>query len=241
MKPVLYCGSIFIHTYNLMFFVAFIILTICVILSGKKAGYKITELIFVCMSVYIFGFIFAILIFKLLHIKSLLSLQIGVTSYGGVLGFLIVIAYYSKITKISFLNLADFFIIFAPLVYAIGRLGCYFAGCCRGIETNVLWSVVFPHTQISVHPVQLYDSYLNFLLFLFLIEYKDKKRFDGQLFLLFLLGNSIIRFFVEYFRWGVSAKVVYGVITQAQIASIAIILGSLVFWKMLETREKIDV
>ncbi|MEM5777781.1 MAG: prolipoprotein diacylglyceryl transferase [Candidatus Aenigmatarchaeota archaeon] len=137
-----------------------------------------------------------------------------------------------------------FFAIFAPMTYVFGQIECYFAGCCWGIPTDAIWGVVFPLSRLHptyrvVHPVQLYDSYLNFLLFLFLLEYRDKKRFEGELFLLFLVGNSIIRFFVEYFRWGVSAKVVLGFITQAQIASIVIILGSLVFWKILKEKQKI--
>ncbi|MEM5777972.1 MAG: prolipoprotein diacylglyceryl transferase [Candidatus Aenigmatarchaeota archaeon] len=161
------------------------------------------------------------------------------STHWGMLGGIVGMWIMSKFYKFHFLECDDFFAPFCAIGYAFARIGCYFAGCCRGIETNVLWSVVFPHTQISVHPVQLYDSYLNFLLFLFLIEYRDKKRFEGELFLLFLLGNSIIRFFVEYFRWGVSAKVVAGFITQAQIASIVIILGSLVFWKILKEKQKI--
>lgn len=48
-------------------------------------------------------------------------------------------------------------------------------------------------------------------------------------------------FIVEYFRWGISAKVVFGFITQAQIASIVIIVVSLVCMRILKEKQIRDV
>jgi phosphatidylglycerol:prolipoprotein diacylglycerol transferase len=148
-------------------------------------------------------------------------------------GVILSIYYFSREIKIPPLKLLDLIAPFGCLAYSIGRLGCYFNGCCSGIRSNILFSVIYPKSSwhpeyLSVHPVQLYDSYLNFLLFLFLLEYKGKKKFEGELFLLFLIGNSIIRFFVEYFRWGVSTYVLLNFITLPQIVSIAIIIVSII-------------
>ena len=84
---------------------------------------------------------------------------------------------------------------------------------------------------LARHPVQLYESLLLVYLFMFLIEWRrERVTFIGEISLLYLLLASSIRFLMEYFRWGVSAKVMFGVITQAQVMCVLVIF--LTFLKM---------
>lgn len=164
--------------------------------------------------------------------------EAAVASQGSIVGCSLSAYMFTKIKKISFYSISDTAAPIAALVYAIARFGCYLQGCCQGTEAHYFWGVVFPGEEVFRHPVQLYDSFLNFALFLFLLEVREQKRYEGQLFFLFLLGNSVIRFFVEYFRWGVSAQVMWGVITQAQMASLGIIVASLYFMRKLSVKQK---
>lgn len=242
MKPYISILHLPFATHTLIFIIALLVALLGVTFVLKKENIKLKDIFYLIALLYVSGFLCSIFIYVIVDYKTVFHTHtLGRSSHGGLLGCILGIIIFSRQYKISFWKLMDLVIPIGALVYAIGRIGCYLAGCCSGIETNALWAVVFPLSRLhpeytSVHPVQLYDSYLNFLLFLFLLEYRHKKKFDGQLFLLFLIGNSAIRFFVEYFRWGVSAKVAFGIITQAQIASIVIIIFSLVFMKILANK-----
>ncbi|MCP2619655.1 prolipoprotein diacylglyceryl transferase [Candidatus Aminicenantes bacterium AC-334-K16] len=96
------------------------------------------------------------------------------------------------------------------LGHGFGRLGCFSAGCCYGRACDVPWGVMFgseyahsitgvPLHQV-IHPTQLYESILNFTNFFLLYLVLRKKRFDGQVFSLYIINYSIIRFFVEFYR-----------------------------------------
>jgi len=97
--------------------------------------------------------------------------------------------------------------IFIPLTFAISRLGCFFAGCCYGLPTNGWYAVTYTNpeclapTDYSIHPTQLYSAGLEFLLFLFLILWGQKKcTKTGQLFGLYLTLMSTERFLVDFLR-----------------------------------------
>ena len=96
------------------------------------------------------------------------------------------------------------------LGHGFGRLGCFSAGCCYGRACDVPWGVMFGNEYAHsitgvplhrvIHPTQLYESILNFTNFLLLYLVLRKKRFDGQVFSLYIINYSIIRFFVEFYR-----------------------------------------
>jgi len=96
------------------------------------------------------------------------------------------------------------------LGHGFGRIGCFMAGCCYGKECRASWGVTFhseyankltgiPLNQV-LHPVQIYESVLNFLNFFVLFFVLKKKTFDGQVFPLYIINYSIIRYFTEFFR-----------------------------------------
>jgi len=102
------------------------------------------------------------------------------------------------------------------LGHGFGRIGCFAAGCCYGRECSLPWGVAFndPKAEqitgiplgIERHPVQLYEAILNFLNFMVLFLILRKKRFDGQVFVFYIMNYSVIRFFTEYFRGDHLAK-----------------------------------
>lgn len=101
--------------------------------------------------------------------------------------------------------LADRLALFAPLVIACGRIGCFFTGCCYGIETDVLWKICYAHPDVEapldvfIHPVQLYSAL--WLLIFFGILYRIQHRNShGILLIVSLQGIFLERMVNDFFR-----------------------------------------
>lgn len=92
----------------------------------------------------------------------------------------------------------------AAFGYGLLRIGCFAEGCCWGRMTSVPWAVTYvnaesamPYRGIPVHPVQLYDAILGFLIFALLLNLKGRIKYLAPV---FLLCYAIGRFFTEMFR-----------------------------------------
>jgi len=90
----------------------------------------------------------------------------------------------------------------AALMHAVGRVGCFLGGCCYGRPSDVPWAVRLPGHPEAVHPTQLYEALLNLVNFAVLLVVLRRKRFDGQVFCLYIINYSVIRYVVELFRGG---------------------------------------
>lgn len=84
---------------------------------------------------------------------------------------------------------------------AIGRVGCFLAGCCRGIETSLPWGVHYGSDAHAVHPVQLYESGADLLLIGVLTRFVPQ-RDPGKRFGIAVGGYAMIRFLTEFLRAG---------------------------------------
>ena len=100
--------------------------------------------------------------------------------------------------KIEFLDQMDLITPAFPLALFFSKIGCYFAGCCRGVE----WEGGFynPTSRLIEFPAQLLEAGVALLLFIFLQCFKKKFR-KGTIFPIYLTAFSGIRFFTEYTRW----------------------------------------
>ncbi|MDD5031659.1 MAG: prolipoprotein diacylglyceryl transferase [Patescibacteria group bacterium] len=114
--------------------------------------------------------------------------------------------------------------LFAPAIamgVAIGRLGCFFRGCCYGKETFLPWGVNFGD-GILRHPTQLYESLFMLIMFFYLEKIKDREDLKpGQLFKMLMISYFIFRFFVEFIR---VEPVIFAGLTIFQIISIGVII-----------------
>ncbi len=158
---------------------------------------------------------------------------------------------------------ADVFAPAMPLGHAIGRIGCFFAGCCWGKVCSLPWAVRYPNTigpngeelgfafqqQVMkgwipetahltkpIHPVQLYESAALFVLAALLSYAWRKRRFEGQIFLLYLMGYPIIRFLDEFLR-GDDDRGFYGWFSVSQYLSIGAFVIGIVLWVVLRHRK----
>lgn len=127
---------------------------------------------------------------------------------GSIIGVLITLPVYLYFKNVKILPFFDLISIYAPLMQAISRIGCFLAGCCYGAvcDKNMLWSVVFTNPEslaplnMHLHPAQLYSSLASFLIFI-LIYLRSKFSYKtGQILFLYLILESISRFSVDFWR-----------------------------------------
>ena len=156
----------------------------------------------------------------------------GLVFYGGLLGATLAGLLYVKLKKLPLWKMADILAPSIALGYAFGRIGCLMNGCCYGRSCDLPWAIHFPADHdthgIGVHPTQIYDSLLSFCFYGFLAWRFRRRKFDGEVFAIYLIGYALIRSFVEYFRGDYRVHYLGGWATPAQVVSIVIIASGLV-------------
>jgi len=161
----------------------------------------------------------------------------GLVFYGGLIGASAATLIYVWRKRLSLWRMADALSPSIALGYVPGRIGCLMDGCCYGRPTDLPWAIHFPpehETQgIGVHPTQIYDSFLNLVLYLGLAWLYRRKKFDGQVFAAYLAGYAVTRSFVEMFRGDYPVRYFGGWATPAQLVSLAVLAAGLIlFWKL---------
>jgi len=157
----------------------------------------------------------------------------GLSSLGSIITILIVLPLYLAYIRVPIVQFFDLLGIYAPLTYAIARIGCFFAGCCYGTESNVPWAIMYKKTDSvaplckTLHPAQLYSSAASFLVFLlmfFILSQKLKK--PGQLITSYLFLASMERFLIDFVRGDKTYFTTSGILSQLSTSqSISLLTG----------------
>lgn len=132
----------------------------------------------------------------------------GFVFYGGLILAVLFALLGGKIHKIDTVGIMKEIIFCVPFAHAFGRLGCFFAGCCYGMEYDGLFSVTFRHSDyapnnIPLFPSQLLEAFLLLLLSLFLYLYirnAGKKKKANHSIIIYFAAYAVIRFFIEFLR-----------------------------------------
>lgn len=133
--------------------------------------------------------------------------QGGFSALGAILAVVIITPLYLWKNNIPIIQLCDLVALYAPLLQAIARLGCFTAGCCYGSPTSCVCAVMYTHPEsfapqgILIHPTQLYSSILLFMIFigLYTVGTKLLKK-NGELFAMYLILTSAERCIVDFWR-----------------------------------------
>lgn len=150
----------------------------------------------------------------------------GLVFYGGLIFGGMFTFIYAKVKNISLHDL-NFLVPVIVIVHAIGRLGCFLAGCCYGKRTEFLWGV-YMHGHHR-HPVQLIEALgLVVMYFWILKRYQESK----SVFLPYLQCYAVLRFFLEFLRGDVIRGVYFGGISTSQLVSLGLVLMAIVYQKM---------
>jgi phosphatidylglycerol---prolipoprotein diacylglyceryl transferase len=173
-------------------------------------------------------------------IFSLSMLQAGGVFYGGLLAAIAASVWYIRRNHMPVLKTCDAFAPGIALGHAIGRLGCFAAGCCYGKATSLPWGVVFTNPVareysgtplgIHIHPTQLYESAVelaNFFLLYWLIRHK---RFNGQVIGAYMFLYGFARYFIEFVRDDPERGNVFGIMTGTQFISLLLVIAGGLIW-----------
>jgi phosphatidylglycerol---prolipoprotein diacylglyceryl transferase len=176
------------------------------------------------------------------EIFSVNTLQAGGVFSGGLLAAFIAAAWYVRRYRMPALGTCDAFSPGLALGHAIGRIGCFAAGCCYGKETHHWWGVTFHNPlareitgtplNVPLEPTQLFESAVEFANFLLLMWLLKRRKFDGQIFGAFLFLYGIARFFLEFLRGDPGrGSVLGGAMTGTQLIAIGLVLaGGIIWW-----------
>jgi len=242
MFPILFkLGPLSLHTYGLMVALGFIAGYTFLIKEFGRTGFppayldKMMTLLLISSLIGARIFYFATEKFEPLRSDPLAFFRIwegGLVFYGGFLGAGLAIFYFTRVRKIPFFKLADALVGPLLLGQAIGRLGCFAAGCCFGKPTLAFYGVTF-HNEgslaplgIPLYPTQLLESAGNFLLFLGVFFMRRRHPRDGFKVSYYLIGYGLLRFFVEFLRGDFRGPVYLNLYPSQWISLIMIVVGT---------------
>lgn len=148
----------------------------------------------------------------------------GIGIIGALLGGLSVALWYCRKKGLSFWRFADTLAPGAILGQAAGILACLLNGDSYGKPTNLAWAITYTDPRamaplnVPLHPVEIYEMAIYFLVLLLVWQTRKKYRTDGLAFLTYLAGYGAARLSVEFFRgnpaifaWDIPAAQVFGV------------------------------
>ena len=176
------------------------------------------------------------------EIFSLSTLQAGGVFSGGLLAALIAAAWYIRKRRMPALSTCDAFSPGLAFGHAIGRVGCFAAGCCFGKPTSHFWGVTFTNPLAHLisetplgeplQPTQLFESAVELANFFILMWMLKRRRFEGQVFAAYLILYGVARYLLEFLRGDPGRGEVFGgLMTGTQLISILlVIIGGVIWW-----------
>lgn len=173
------------------------------------------------------------------------ALSGGFVFYGGLIGAVIGYYIYCKLYRINFLTLLDLMAPSIPIMHGIGRLGCFFAGCCYGIHYDGPFHIIFSKSVaapngVPLFPTQLIESVLNIMAGILLILYTRRTRKPGRPISIYIIYYSLMRFILEFLR-GDSQRGIFFNLSTSQLISILLLpIGLYLFFKPEADSEAIE-
>ncbi|NPA12949.1 MAG: prolipoprotein diacylglyceryl transferase [Aquificae bacterium] len=250
-------GDFTIHTYGVMVALGMVASYLVAIYLGKREGIPTSKIENLFIIAIVSGVIGARVFYVVEHSERFNSLfdiiavwQGGLDWFGGLIFGIIGVLIGLKIYKIPLLKAGDIAGVSIAIGHAIGRIGCTCAGCCYGkpVPENSPFkdfAITFPDhphsiapSGIPLYPTQPAEAIGNFLIFVVLFLLYRKKKFDGQIFALYLILYGVERFLLEFWR-GVTPPLPIG-LNWNQIVSLSmVVVGVLIYlFRMKQTQNE---
>ena len=165
---------------------------------------------------------------------SLAALRSGGVFYGGLLTALGVAWFYTRRHRMPWLATADAMVPGLAFGHAVGRLGCFAAGCCWGRRTGVHWAVTFTDPDahavtgvplhVSLHPTQLYEALGAVAIGFALLWLYLRPHTAGRVLGSYLVLYSSFRFIVEFYRAeGARTLLIGGMVSTTQAVAVGLV------------------
>lgn len=237
-----------VQTYSLIALLGFVATMIVAVSLGKRRGIASDKSIMATLISGLGIFIGGHFLFTLTNIKNIIKVITengfsfsglapfvsGMVFYGGLFGAIAAIALYTSLNKdIIKSDIFDIFSVSVPFFHFFGRVGCFFAGCCYGIESDfgiTLYSnPSATHYGVSRFPVALVEAFVNLLIFALLLYFFKRNKLSGKLIFIYLLIYAPARFILEFFRGDKIRGFIFGFSTS-QFISVLIICFLIIYF-----------
>ena len=151
----------------------------------------------------------------------------GVIYYGGLVAAVFEMFHFVKKNNLPLGKTVD---ILAPGIavgHFFGWLGCFFAGVCNQSSAWLPWALTKTE-EVMPHPIALYIACGHFLIFGFLVFFKNRRKFDGYFFLIYLIWSGAIRSVIEIIPGQMKTGVSFGPISAAHmIGAVSACVGAI--------------
>jgi len=215
MHPVLIeFGFVKIFTYGLLVAGGFLMGIFLASRLARREGQDPERIVDLSFYVLVASLLGARLLYVLIEYKYFIDNPLeafkiwkgGLVFYGGMIAAMAAGLIYIRKHDMPLWRVGDIVAPSLAIGQAIGRWGCFFAGCCYGVKTDVPWAITFTNPKslapldIPLHPTQIYLSLNALVIFGILMWLLKRKSFDGQVLWTYGILYSIGRFIIEYFR-----------------------------------------
>jgi phosphatidylglycerol:prolipoprotein diacylglycerol transferase len=253
MKPFLLELPIFgwtlsLPTYGTILAAAFLTALWFALRESRKAGLPRDAILDIWIAALVSGIVGAKVLLYLLdldyyisHPRAILSsLTSAGVFYGGLAAAILTCAIMVRRRGLPVWRVADVAAPSIALGQAIGRLGCFSAGCCYGRPTSLPWAVTFTDPEahrltgvplnVPLHPSQLYLSMADFALFVVLLVVSRRTKREGDVFLWYLVLYGLMRGALEFTRGDPRGEML-GFSTSQWIALAAALAGAVLMMR----------
>ena len=245
MLPYITVFGIQIPMYGILMTVAMFASVGISFLRSKKRGVDPDRLLSIALAAIVMGVVGAKLLFFIVTysweeiVEGIRAngisflLDGGLVFYGGLIGGVLGAFLAAKFLKTKLYYYSDPVVPTLPLAHAIGRMGCFCAGCCYGKPTDSWIGISFPEAVreygagVKVIPTQLIEAGANLLVFLFLLWFTRRERRGFMTLFVYLIIYGVERFLLEYLR-GDGIRGIFGAFSTSQWISLGLIAVSVV-------------
>jgi phosphatidylglycerol:prolipoprotein diacylglycerol transferase len=252
MYPVLFrIGPFAVHTYGVFVAMAFLSAIALALREARREGEDANKILDLCFYILVAAILGSRVLYVLVNWSTFRHdlLEIvriwhgGLVFYGGFIGAVITALWYIRRKGLPLLKTLD---IMAPSIafgQFVGRIGCFFAGCCYGKTCDLPWAVTFTHPEslapkgVPLHPTQLYSSLNSLFIFLVLVGLRRIKRFDGQIFWVYVLLYAVMRSILEHFRGDERGMFIEGMLSTSQLIGLIMAVMAIAMMIILRRRK----
>lgn len=165
----------------------------------------------------------------------------GFVFYGGLIGGIVAGSIYARVRGWDVLTHLDIFAVAIPLFHTFGRIGCFFGGCCYGVEAS--WGVTYTINPIAQAngvprvPIQLIEAASNLVIFFVLLVLFRRGALSRRLIGVYGLLYGVVRFVDEFWR-GDAYRGFLGPLSTSQWISLAVIAASVALLVVVGRHQK---
>ena len=263
MHPILFkIGNFPVGTYGLILTVAFFLALALATRLGRRDGVPAEALSDLAISLLLGGILGAKALMLAVDLANGATwsqvldpgyLRAGGAIHGGVIGGVAVFFWRVKKLKLPLPATLDALTPAVALGQAIGRLGCFSAGCCYGTECHLPWAVTFTNPDahwlsgtplgIPVHPVQLYNVLANLIILTILLLVGRRRAFIGQVAAIYFMCEGVGRMVTELWRADLDRGVWLGIpwLSTGRLTALAFVAFGIFLFAFFRSRRPAPV